>query len=112
MESDISSEISDAVELVKKSWRLYVSRWIYFLLFGLCFASVNEASNYFVGTLKKNPLGVSLLVNILITSWLSMIVLKFSIDLTEGRKFNGKGLGKDLIKIGRASCRERVCQYV
>src|SRR3546814_18683428 len=33
-------------------------------------------------------------------------------DLGEARRYGAAGLARDLLKIGRASCRERVCQYV
>ncbi len=80
MENEFSAEISDTVEIVKKSWRLYMKRWWIFLPIGVLLAGVSELSNYLTVSLKNN-FSIFFIFNLLITSWITMLLLKIALEM-------------------------------
>ena len=88
MEEGISAEISEAVETIKTAGKLYLANWYPFLIIGLGFGILNELTNVIMSVFKTDSLGIALVVNIFVSSFLTMAALNVSLQIVRQEKVN------------------------
>lgn len=96
MEESISSEISDAVEIIKKSWKFFGAHLGIFIPIGITFAVLNFISELAAAHVPDKIKGIIFFITLIISNWLMMVMLKTIMNLTEGKKNNRITLINDL----------------
>lgn len=88
MEEGISAEISEAVETVKAAGKLYLSNWYPFLVIGCGFGILNELTDAIISVFKIGSRAIALVINIFLSSFLTMTALNISLQITGREKVN------------------------
>ena len=88
MEEGISAEISEAVETIKTAGKLYLANWYPFLIIGLGFGILNELTNAMMSIFNTGSFGIALVVNIFVSSFLTMAALNVSLQIVRQEKVN------------------------
>ncbi len=96
MEEGISAEISEAVETIKTAGKLYLANWYPFLIIGLGFGILNEFTNTMMGLFKTNSVGIALIINIFVSSFLTMAAFNLSLQIVRQEKTNLGRAFKDI----------------
>jgi len=96
MEEGISAEISEAVETIKTAGKLYLANWYPFLIIGLGFGILNELTNTIMGVFKTNSVGIASVINIFLSSFLTMAALNLSLQIVRQEKVHLGRAFKDI----------------
>lgn len=88
MEKGISAEISEAVETIKTAGKLYLANWYPFLIIGSGFGILHELTNAIMSVFKTNSFGIASVINIFLSSFLTMAALNISLQIVRQEKTN------------------------
>ena len=78
MNEEISLEINDAREILENAFAFYKKYFLSFTVFGLCFVLATELGEFGLSKLKVTSMGALFIVNILLTSAVSIACVVFS----------------------------------